>query len=500
MRKTLLSAIALFTAISSFAQITITQADFGTAGDSIVIGTDVAPPANLNVGGTGNQTWDFTSLSVSNINTLKFENPANTASGNIFPNSDIATERQQDTIFYDLNGNEFSIDGVTGDPFNLGVNLAVNFTPNVKQVEFPSTLNSSFTVTAYFDTVMSCAALGLGGSCDSVNIKRKVNITSNFDAYGTVETPGGTYTCLRQYLLEQNTDTVWAKFPFIGWQMFLDSASTVHNYRWYANAEQWPVLSAIADAQNGNLTFAEFKVDDNLISYSVNEQNPYCNGDCSGSATVSGLGGVHPYAYQWPASTNGGTNANASNLCAGTYDVTVYDANGDSTIQVVELENPAALSVSASVQGVSMGNDGAIDLNVSGGSGTKTFSWSGPNGFTATTEDLENITNGTYTVIVTDGNGCDTSVSISVELTGINNLENLSFSMYPNPTDGAVTIATKTNINSVRVLDVLGNLVNENSFKNRTKVDLNLTNLNSGLYLIEVTTEDGIHLKKLTIH
>ena len=147
-----------------------------------------------------------------------------------------------------------------------------------------------------------------------------------------------------------------------------------------------------------------------------------------------------------------------------------------------------------------MGNDGAIDLNVSGGSGTKTFSWSGPNGFTATTEDLENITNGTYTVIVTDGNGCDTSVSISVELTGINNLENLSFSMYPNPTDGAVTIATKTNINSVRVLDVLGNLVNENSFKNRTKVDLNLTNLNSGLYLIEVTTEDGIHLKKLTIH
>jgi len=152
------------------------------------------------------------------------------------------------------------------------------------------------------------------------------------------------------------------------------------------------------------------------------------------------------------------------------------------------------------VQGVSMGNDGAIDLNVSGGSGTKTFSWNGQNGFTAITEDLESITNGTYLVIVTDGNGCDTSVSISVELTGINNLENLSFSMYPNPTDGAVTIATKTNINSVRVLDVLGNLVNENSFKNRTKVDLNLTNLNSGLYLIEVTTEDGIHLKKLTIH
>jgi len=499
MRKTLLSAIALFTTISSFAQITITQADFGTAGDSIVVGTDIAPPANLSVGGTGNQTWNFTSLAVSNINTLKFEDPANTASGSLFPNADLATERQSDTLFYDLNGTEFSIDGVTGDPFNLGVNLAVNFAPNVKQVEFPSTFNSSFTATAYFDTIMSCAALGFGGTCDSARVKRKVNITSNFDAYGTVQTPGGTYSSIRQYLLEQNTDTVWAKFPFIGWQQFLDSASTVHNYRWYANGEQWPVLSAIADAQNGNLTFAEFKVDDNLISYSVNEQNPYCNGDCSGSATVSGLGGVPPYTYQWPSGTNGGTTNSASNLCAGTYNVTVYDANGDSTIQVVELENPTALSVSASVQGVSMGNDGAIDLNVSGGSGTKTFAWTGPNGFTANTEDLDSIADGAYTVIVTDGNGCDTIVSILVELTGINSLANHSFSMYPNPTDGAVTIAAKASIKSVRVMDMLGNLVMENSFTTSTKLDLNLMNLNSGLYLIEVQTEDGRYLKKLTI-
>lgn len=49
------------------------------------------------------------------------------------------------------------------------------------------------------------------------------------------------------------------------------------------------------------------------------------------------------------------------------------------------------------------GNDGTINLTVGGGSGTYTFSWIGPNGFTATTEDISGLIAGTYTVTITDG-------------------------------------------------------------------------------------------------
>lgn len=501
MRKSLLSAFAVLTTISSFAQITITAADIGSAGDSIVIGTDNNAPAGLNVGGNGSQTWDFSTLSVSNINTLKFEDPANTASGNMFPDADLATERQSDTIFYDITATEFSIDGIAGDAIGLGTSLALNFNPNVKQLEFPSTIGSSFTATAYFDSTASCVEFGQGSTCDSARIKRTVNLSSVIDAHGDVETPGGIYTSVRQYLLEVNIDTVWIKLPapLSFWTQVIAQDTTVHNYRWYANGEDWPVLWAVADAQNGDILTAEFKVDDNLISYTTNTQRPFCNGDCNGSATVSGLGGVPPYSYQWPANAGGGTSATASNLCAGNYDVTITDANSDTTVETVELTEPDVLAASASIQGVSIGNDGAIDLNVSGGNGTKTFAWTGPNGFTASTEDLDSISDGSYSVFINDLNNCNITETYNVELTNISESDASTFKMYPNPVQDELTIVATSNISNIRIVDLLGNLVLSTAGNNSQTNMLNLSEVASGLYLIEVKTEAGIYLKKLTI-
>ena len=83
MRKLLLPFLSVLLSLPLAAQITITQADYGQAGDSLTIGNDLNPPAGLNVGGTGLQTWDFTSLSLSNINSLNFVDPANTISGKV---------------------------------------------------------------------------------------------------------------------------------------------------------------------------------------------------------------------------------------------------------------------------------------------------------------------------------------------------------------------------------------------------------------------------------
>ena len=109
-------------------------------------------------------------------------------------------------------------------------------------------------------------------------------------------------------------------------------------------------------------------------------------------------------------------------LGAGTYSVTVTDANGCSTTTSITLTEPALLVSGATSPTFIGGNniscnglaDGSIDLTVTGGNTAYAFSWTGPNSFTANTEDLNGLGAGTYSVTVTDANGCSTTTSITL--------------------------------------------------------------------------------------
>lgn len=59
-------------------------------------------------------------------------------------------------------------------------------------------------------------------------------------------------------------------------------------------------------------------------------------------------------------------------------------------------------------------NDGMIDLTVQNGITPFTYSWTGPNGFNASTEDISSLEGGIYIVIVTDGFGCNETSSIQI--------------------------------------------------------------------------------------
>ena len=60
------------------------------------------------------------------------------------------------------------------------------------------------------------------------------------------------------------------------------------------------------------------------------------------------------------------------------------------------------------------GTNGSINLNVSGGTSPYTYAWTGPNGFTATTQDISTLEAGSYTVVVTDNNACNDNVTIDI--------------------------------------------------------------------------------------
>ena len=142
---------------------------------------------------------------------------------------------------------------------------------------------------------------------------------------------------------------------------------------------------------------------------------PLCNNDCNGSITVVPVGGTLPFTYLW--SPGNATTASISGQCSGTYTVVVTDANGCTSSLTITLINPTPIIISNVLitnSSCNTVNDGAIDITVSGGTGTLTYLWS-PGG--ATTQDISNILSGTYSVLVTDVNGCTTSTSVVVTAT-----------------------------------------------------------------------------------
>lgn len=142
------------------------------------------------------------------------------------------------------------------------------------------------------------------------------------------------------------------------------------------------------------------------------QTNVSCNGGANGSAEVSVTGGTGTYTYSWAPS--GGTSAAAYGLAAGTYTVTIKDANLCQTTQSFTITQPAALiATSAGQTDVSCngGNDGTATVAVTGGTGLYTYSWA-PMGGTAAT--ATGLTAGTYTVTVTDANGCTGTQSFTI--------------------------------------------------------------------------------------
>ncbi|GAB5537931.1 MAG: hypothetical protein Salg2KO_00340 [Salibacteraceae bacterium] len=501
MKQLLTAIIAVFTAASLNAQITIDSSDFGVAGDSLVVGNYV-PTSAISVGGTGSQNWTFTFL-VDDINTLKFQFPANTNRAALFPNADIAMERQSDTLFFKKTAAEFTLDGLSGDVSGItGIPLALglNIDGDVEQIRFPATLNSSFTDQAVVDTIVDCASVGAGSFCEQARVKRRYLITSDIDAHGPLETSGGSYpNTIRQYYIERTIDSVWANLPFIGGPLnFIQEVdSTNHIYRWFAKEEDWPVLTAYADGQGGDMVSVEFQVD-TLLAYISSSSNPSCNGDCDATATIEPIGDTGPYDFAWPASAGSQSTATGTGLCAGTHTVTISDAALNTTTIDVVLQDPTAVAVTGSIQGVSTSNNGAIDITASGGTGTYTYAWTGPEGYTATTADISGLAEGEYTVVVTDGNGCTATQSYLVELTGVEAINTSNIKMYPNPANEFLTLTSDTQIDKITFIDMIGNIVSV-AAPNSNKAEINTSELSAGIYMLEITTTDGKAFKKLTI-
>ncbi len=145
------------------------------------------------------------------------------------------------------------------------------------------------------------------------------------------------------------------------------------------------------------------------LSIATTSTSTTCAGN-DGTATAQPTGGTAPYSYQWSDGSNAQT---AVNLPTGVFTITCFDNNGCSATQTVNIIDGCGCNISATATAQAatcVGNDGSVTAQPTGGTAPFTYLWD----MGATTQTVNNLTIGSYSVVITDATGCTTNASAMV--------------------------------------------------------------------------------------
>lgn len=274
------------------AQITLTQSDFASVGDTVFLATDITiTGTNVGTASATAQTWDFTSFSIEGFDTLLFVSPASAPGGSDYPTANVALITGQTSTFFNKTAASVEILGNGGAAAGLGFSAPYNPTYNI--LNFPTTYGSSISATSGFDvtefigidTIVDFQPFvsNLHVMVDSIRFKREMDVNLDFDAHGTVNLDFGSFQALRAYNVQVNNDTIFAymggpvSIPFLGinlvtgWNVITaDMANslsllapglfggqttgifTSRSYDWYANGVGYRMVSVELDTAAGH--------------------------------------------------------------------------------------------------------------------------------------------------------------------------------------------------------------------------------------------------------
>ena len=149
------------------------------------------------------------------------------------------------------------------------------------------------------------------------------------------------------------------------------------------------------------------------LSAGISSQtNVLCYGNSTGAVTVAASGGTSVYQYKI-GSGSYQSSGTFSSLAAGSYTITILDANGCNTTQAVTISQPsAALSVSCSNTSASGygATDATVSVTANGGTSSYSYLWSN----SATSNSVSGLSTGAFSVTVTDAHGCTASCTTTL--------------------------------------------------------------------------------------
>ncbi|OJX34855.1 MAG: hypothetical protein BGO87_08910 [Flavobacteriia bacterium 40-80] len=202
-------------------------------------------------------------------------------------------------------------------------------------------------------------------------------------------------------------------------------------------------------------------------------------GNSNGGINISVSGGTAPYSYSW---SDGSVAQNLTGVPAGTYTVTVTDDNGCTATNGpgTTITNATSPVVTVgTVTNATCGNsNGGVDISVSGGTAPYSYSWSDG----SASQNLTGVPAGTYTVTVTDDNGCTATNGAGTTITTASS---------PVVTVGTVTTATCGNSNGGINISISGGTAPYSYSWSDGSVAQNLTGVPAGTYTVTVTDDNG---------
>lgn len=253
----------------------------------------------------------------------------------------------------------------------------------------------------------------------------------------------------------------------------------------------------------GSVLTAEFTINEpSAILYTPETiQDVSCNGDADGFIVGVANGGQVPLEYIW---NTGDTSSSISDLAAGNYSCTVTDANGCKNEFTYEISQPDELIlVSGEIMDASNGEaNGSIDIDVSGGTQPYEYAWSTGE----SSEDIENLAEGSYSCVVTDANGCMINLGPFevMNSTATSEMEGLTtFAYFPNPASDHLLIELSFDSKrpfNISLISRLGQTVKELSYDTgNLSTSLDLKDLNEGMYFLLISKNGQSIVKKIIV-
>lgn len=258
-----------------------------------------------------------------------------------------------------------------------------------------------------------------------------------------------------------------------------------YTYNWSNSATTASITGLAAGTYSVTITDAKGCTDSTsltisqpalLVAASIVDSNVTCNSFMNGGASASATGGTMNYSYNW---NNAATTASITGVAAGAYLVTITDANGCTDSTSVVITEPAPLVAATILDSAVTCNglsDGGATASATGGTMNYSYNWSN----NATNVSITGVASGTYSVTITDANGCTDSTTIAITQPDSLLLSTVPTNVTCNGgTDGSVT------------LTVVGGTAGYTYLWSDSSTDPNLSAVGANNYMVTVTDSNG---------
>ena len=218
----------------------------------------------------------------------------------------------------------------------------------------------------------------------------------------------------------------------------------------------------------------------------------------SGNIEITNVTGGTPYGggtygYFWnDLPNNQPLDVSTRDIVNGFYSGMIFDNSSpqcyhEFAVYVAPANAPSITN--ADITDAVTGTPGSIDITVEGGIAPLTFLWNDDDA--TTTEDLSDVWNGDYTVVITDAEDCEITETYNVGgSTAINNIEEANISIYPNPAANELNISNVKDA-KIQIINALGQIVVEQVSTSDVHT-FNINALQGGTYIVRIEKNNSV--------